>query len=271
MPSSLRIPCSFPNFTQQAYRYGIALSCIGVLLNWLGVAQAYIEPVRYLGVGLVIIGSFLIIAAMFRWMFLSPHPSTVHEVNSEATGDLHVITVPMGRTQSQSRTPGTSAASQGKPPDYFLVTEKPPSYEEAMSMLPKYAATHSGSLQLNTEGGLEDFLAPHQVPESYPEGATGGCISHTNPRRESASPPPAYSSQLSLCASPSTSGNSNNATPPLSNSTSGLHNVQSFEAQDTRASTINVDQSDGIRNDMEKTEEKDPKIEKAIIKKSEEK
>ena len=180
----------------------------------------------------------------------------------------------MGRTQSQSRTPGTSTATQGKPPDYFLVTEKPPSYEEAMSMLPKYAATHSGSLQLNTEGGLEDFLAPHQVPESHPGGATGGCLSHSNSRRGSASPPPAYSSQLSLCASASTSGNSNNVSPPLSNSTSGLDIVQSVESGDTRASTLNTERnnSDDVRNETNKSEEeKSPRIEKTIIKKSEEK
>lgn len=59
----------------------ISISLVtGVLLNWLGVAQAYIEPVRYLGVGLVIIGSFLIIAAMCRWMFMSPQPTTTTTV-----------------------------------------------------------------------------------------------------------------------------------------------------------------------------------------------
>ncbi|KAG7177723.1 uncharacterized protein LOC121862698 [Homarus americanus] len=234
MSTPLQRVCDFPNFTQQAYRYGIALSCIGVLLNWLGVAQEYIEPVRYLGVGLVIIGSFLIIAAMCRWMCLTPHPSTVHEVNPDGAGDLHVITVPMSRSQVTLRTPGTSRASQGKPPDYFLVTEKPPSYEEAMSMLPPYSATRSGSLQLNTEGGLEDFLAPHQVPESQPEGATGGSLQQPNMRMETGNheesecsvgplpPPPAYSSQVSLCASLSTGGNSDNSCPPLEDNTNNL-------------------------------------------------
>lgn len=227
MPSPVQLLRNVPNFTHQAYRYGIALSCIGVLLNWLGVAQAYIEPVRYIGVGLVIIGSFLIIAAMCRWMFHSPHPSTVREVTSDATGDLHVITVPMGRSQGHSRTPGTSTASHGKPPDYFLVTEKPPSYEEAMSMLPLYLGTRSGSLRLNTEGGLEDFLVPHQVPESQPEGATGGSLQHLNNRVDTGdleeseslfgplSAPPAYSSQISLCASLSTNGSGNNNSSPL--------------------------------------------------------
>ncbi|CAL4196210.1 unnamed protein product, partial [Meganyctiphanes norvegica] len=146
MPSALQHSCSFPNFTQQAYRYGIALSCIGVLLNWLGVAKAYIEPVRYLGVGLVIVGSFLIIAAMCRWMFLAPH--NVHQENggsnSDGGSDLHVITVAMGRssrTAANSCSPANTRTMQNKPPDYFLVTEKPPSYEEAMSMLPPYISS----------------------------------------------------------------------------------------------------------------------------------
>ncbi|XP_042887906.1 uncharacterized protein LOC122263517 isoform X2 [Penaeus japonicus] len=222
---------------------GVNIQFYGVLINWLGVAQPYIEPVRYLGVGLVIIGSFLIIAAMCRWMFLSPNPSTVHEVNSEGTGDLHVITVPMGRSNTHSRAPGTSTASLGKPPDYFLVAEKPPSYEEAMSMLPPCRASQSGSLQLNADGGLEDFLAPHQVPENYPEGATGGsspqpqCTRSENVRNEGQesppsppSPPPAYSSQMSLSASPCSSNCSSHTSPPVEDRSS--HNI-SIISRDT--------------------------------------
>nr|XP_045598999.1 uncharacterized protein LOC123758598 [Procambarus clarkii]XP_045599009.1 uncharacterized protein LOC123758598 [Procambarus clarkii] len=239
MSTPMQRICNFPNFTQHAYRYGIALSCIGVLLNWLGVAQAHIESVRYLGVGLVIIGSFLIIAAMCRWMFLLPQPSAVHEVNSDRVSDLHVITVPMGRSQGRSCTPGTSTASQGKPPDYFLVTEKPPSYEEAMSMLPPYSTAQTGSLQLNTEGGLGDFLAPHQVPESHLEGATGISLQHSDNRMETGSfegsecsvgpipPPPAYSSQMSLCASLSTGASSDNMCPPLEDNTC-CHDISNY-------------------------------------------
>lgn len=234
MPSQIQRLQNSPNFTHQAYRYGIVLSCIGVLLNWLGVAQAYIEPVRYLGVCLVILGSFLIISALCRWMSTSPQTTTtaVQEVSSDGAGDLHVITVPMVRGQSQSRNPCTSVL-QSRPPDYFMVTEKPPSYEEAMSMLPPYPATHSGSLQLNAEGGLEEFLAPHQVPESQPEGAVGGLLQQPDARmrqpdgcKESerllniSSSPPAYSQ----CASQSTFVSSNNTTtmtPQQGNTDSG--------------------------------------------------
>ena len=143
-----------------------------------------------------------------------------------------MITVPMVRGQTQSRTPCTSV-SQSRPPDYFLVTEKPPSYEEAMSMLPPYPVTHSGSLQLNAEGGLEDFLAPHQVPENQPEGAVGGLLQQSDARiqqhncKESerllniSSSPPAYSQ----CASQSafvSSNNSTTMTPQEENTDSGL-------------------------------------------------
>ena len=57
------------------------------------------------------------------------------QITASDIGDLHVITVPMGRSQGPPR---PSGVIQGKPPDYCLVTEKPPSYEEAMSMLPPY-------------------------------------------------------------------------------------------------------------------------------------
>lgn len=155
-------------------------------------------------------------------LLLDPYNVTVcfQKVSSDGAGDLHVITVPMVRGQTQSRTPCNSI-SQNRPPDYFLVTEKPPSYEEAMSMLPPYPVTHSGSLQLNAEGGLEDFLAPHQVPESQPEGAVGGLLQQSDARiqqpdscKESerllniSSSPPAYSQ----CASQSTFVSSNNST-----------------------------------------------------------
>ncbi|KAK8723570.1 hypothetical protein OTU49_011791 [Cherax quadricarinatus] len=220
MSSPLEQLCNFPNFTQQAYRYGIALSCIGVLLNWLGVAQAHIEAVRYLGVALVIVGSFLIIAAMCRWMFLSPQSTIVSEVPSERVGDLHVITVPMGGIQGPPCVqgplcaPGAATTTQGKPPDYFLVVEKPPSYEEAMSMLLPYAATSSSSWHLSASG-LEDFLAPNQVPGSQVDGTTSASPHNCQGGSECLPEvllPPAYSSQMSPSASASM-GNGDSCLP----------------------------------------------------------
>lgn len=102
-------------------------------------------------------------------------------------------------------------------------------------MLPPCRANQSGALQLNADGGLEDFLAPHQVPENYVEGATGGdspqpqCTRSENVQsggQESPlsppSPPPAYSSQMSLSASPCSSNCSNHTSPEME---SGSHNL----------------------------------------------
>ena len=53
----------------------------GVICNWFGVANNYLEPLRYIGVGLVLVGSFLIISAMCRWIFISPE-TAVSEVSN---------------------------------------------------------------------------------------------------------------------------------------------------------------------------------------------
>lgn len=139
-----------------------------------------------------------------------------------------MITVPMVRSQGP-RSPPACTASQGKPPDYFMVTEKPPSYEEALLMLPPFPATCSRSLELNTEGGLAGSLVPHQVPESQAEGATGGSLTQSTtwvgggaghhqevqgPATGRVSSPPSYSSQLSLCAFQVTTESNYVSSPP---------------------------------------------------------
>lgn len=157
----------------------------------------------------------------------------------------------MVRGQSQSCNPGTSA-SQTRPPDYFLVTEKPPSYEEAMSMLPPYPATHSGPLRLNAEGGLEDFLAPHQVPESQPEGAIGGSqlqpdvgVQQTDGHKESerllnlSSSPPTYSQ----CASQSFANSSNSNTITLHDGNIGDGTAASTRGDNRADCTTSINKS----------------------------
>nr|XP_053644643.1 uncharacterized protein LOC128697157 [Cherax quadricarinatus] len=140
---------------------------------------------------------------MCRWMFLSPQSTIVSEVPSERVGDLHVITVPMGGIQGPPCVqgplcaPGAATTTQGKPPDYFLVVEKPPSYEEAMSMLLPYAATSSSSWHLSASG-LEDFLAPNQVPGSQVDGTTSASPHNCQGGSECLPEvllPPAYSSR----------------------------------------------------------------------------
>lgn len=56
----------FPS--QRPYKYGMAMLCLGALINWLGLAENYIEPVRYIGVACIVTGAMLIIAAMCCWM-----------------------------------------------------------------------------------------------------------------------------------------------------------------------------------------------------------
>lgn len=40
--------------TQRPYRYGMILLCLGALVNWLGLAENYSEPVRYAGVACIL-------------------------------------------------------------------------------------------------------------------------------------------------------------------------------------------------------------------------
>lgn len=54
--------------SQRPYRYGMVLLCIGALINWLGLAENYVEPVRYIGVACIIAGALLICAAMCCWL-----------------------------------------------------------------------------------------------------------------------------------------------------------------------------------------------------------
>lgn len=54
--------------SQRPYRYGMVLLCIGALINWLGLAEHYAEPVRYIGVACIIAGALLICAAMCCWL-----------------------------------------------------------------------------------------------------------------------------------------------------------------------------------------------------------
>lgn len=53
---------------RRMYRYGLALLLIGALCNWIGFAQLYFAPVRYLGVGCIIAGVVCICIALCRWL-----------------------------------------------------------------------------------------------------------------------------------------------------------------------------------------------------------
>ena len=55
---------------RRMYRYGLALLLAGVLCNWIGFAQNYFAPVRYLGVGCVLAGALCVCIALCRWLTL---------------------------------------------------------------------------------------------------------------------------------------------------------------------------------------------------------
>jgi hypothetical protein len=69
--------------SQRPYRYGMILLCVGALINWLGLAENYVEPVRYIGVACIIAGAMLICAAMCCWLQRPAfdHPDDISQVN----------------------------------------------------------------------------------------------------------------------------------------------------------------------------------------------
>lgn len=68
--------------TQKPYRYGMILLCFGALINWVGLAENYTEPIRYAGVACIVGGALLICTAMCCWL-QSP--------NRVGSGDAEVI------------------------------------------------------------------------------------------------------------------------------------------------------------------------------------
>lgn len=62
--------------TQRPYRYGMILLCFGALINWVGLAEHYTEPIRYAGVACIICGALLICTAMCCWLH-SPQRNSV--------------------------------------------------------------------------------------------------------------------------------------------------------------------------------------------------
>lgn len=70
--------------SQRPYRYGMMLLCIGALINWLGLAENYVEPVRYIGVACIIAGALLICAAMCCWLHAPPTRTSIQSHHAHA-------------------------------------------------------------------------------------------------------------------------------------------------------------------------------------------
>lgn len=65
---------------RRMYRYGLSLLLVGALCNWIGFAQHYFAPVRYLGVGCVVAGALCICIAMCRWLSNRSNDSSASQV-----------------------------------------------------------------------------------------------------------------------------------------------------------------------------------------------
>ena len=77
--------------SQRPYRYGMVLLCVGALINWLGLAENYVEPVRYVGVACIVAGALLICAAMCCWLHAPPTRASVQaqHVNLPITAQVY--------------------------------------------------------------------------------------------------------------------------------------------------------------------------------------
>ncbi|XP_055642090.1 uncharacterized protein LOC129778933 isoform X2 [Toxorhynchites rutilus septentrionalis] len=105
--------------TQRPYRYGMILLCVGALVNWLGLAENYSEPIRYTGVACILAGACLICTAMCCWLHTPNRNASANE-NDDA---IHVIS-------------STEERQCEKPPDYDSVAVAPPCYDDAIKLDP---------------------------------------------------------------------------------------------------------------------------------------
>ncbi|XP_015175582.1 PREDICTED: uncharacterized protein LOC107065951 [Polistes dominula] len=117
--------------SQRPYRYGMVLLCVGALINWLGLAENYVEPVRYVGVACIVAGALLICAAMCCWLHAPPTRTSTHAqhanhpITAQIDDPIHVISIEE-----------PSNGARQKPPDYEAVTDAPPSYDDAIKLNP---------------------------------------------------------------------------------------------------------------------------------------
>ncbi|XP_046966141.1 extensin-like isoform X1 [Vanessa cardui] len=113
--------------SQRPYRYGMVLLCAGALINWLGLAEDYAEPVRYVGVACIVAGALLICAAMCCWLqspARQPQNDRASPDTHQIDDPIHVISMPDEETMQQ------------KPPDYDTVAGAPPTYDDAIKLNP---------------------------------------------------------------------------------------------------------------------------------------
>lgn len=128
------------------------LLCVGALVNWLGLAQDYTEPIRYTGVACILAGACLICTAMCCWL----HTPNRAGSSNENDDPIHVISAAEERRCE-------------KPPDYDSVAVAPPSYDDAIKLDP------SALLQLTAM--VPDGATPGAAANSTPPPPTSTSIS----------------------------------------------------------------------------------------------
>ncbi|XP_053665572.1 uncharacterized protein LOC128714717 [Anopheles marshallii] len=136
--------------TQRPYRYGMMLLCVGALVNWLGLAENYSEPVRYAGVACILAGACLICTAMCCWL----HTPGRSGVNGDESDDpVHVIST-------------TEERRREKPPDYDTVAAAPPSYDDAIKLDPAALLRLSIASDTNINSNSNVNSLPTEHPSS---------------------------------------------------------------------------------------------------------
>lgn len=98
--------------SQRPYRYGMVLLCVGALINWLGLAENYVEPVRYVGVACIVAGALLICAAMCCWLHAPPTRTSTHTQHSHPiTAQVTFVFVYLWRDSEFIRLPEWNSRS----------------------------------------------------------------------------------------------------------------------------------------------------------------
>ncbi|CAH0751471.1 unnamed protein product [Diatraea saccharalis] len=166
--------------SQRPYRYGMVLLCAGALINWLGLAEDYAEPVRYVGVACIVAGALLICAAMCCWLqspARQPQSDRASPDTHQIDDPIHVISMPDEETMQQ------------KPPDYDTVAGAPPTYDDAIKLNPARLLPATSSARADLPPVTEVSIIPG-MPDAPP-----APVSHIAPVHRSQipkTPPPPY-------------------------------------------------------------------------------
>ncbi|XP_045772741.1 uncharacterized protein LOC123872489 isoform X2 [Maniola jurtina] len=142
--------------SQRPYRYGMVLLCAGALINWLGLAEDYAEPVRYVGVACIVAGALLICAAMCCWLqspARQPQNDRASPDTHQIDDPIHVISMPDEETMQQ------------KPPDYDTVAGAPPTYDDAIKLNPARLLPATSSAR-SPAPSAEVTIIPGQLDEA---------------------------------------------------------------------------------------------------------